>query len=352
MRPEVVRAIRELLAAGVSVVPIKPDGSKAPLVGWHRYQRTRATATEFADWVRQFRGTDAGLAIVAGRASGNAEDLDFDAAALVDPWTAMVEQITPGLVARLPAVRTPRPGMAFWYRCRTIASNQKLAQTLDSDGRPKTLIETRGLGGYAIIPPSPPACHPLHKPYELLRSDLTKIPEISPDERDVLLSCAKSFNTYVNPTKVVSGYTVKANSSTLPGDRPGDIFAGAVSWAELLEHHGWTLAGSRAGLTFWCRPGKTKGYSATTGLGHHGEDLLYVFSTNAQPFEAETCYTKFGAYCVLEHGGNFQRAAKLLAVKGYRRPKKHERLPPLVDPWLGPKWKIHGIPGAEASSHA
>ena len=50
-------------------------------------------------------------------------------------------------------VQTPRPGQHVYYRCPVIQGNQKLAQALDADGKPKTLIETRGLGGYTIIPP-------------------------------------------------------------------------------------------------------------------------------------------------------------------------------------------------------
>jgi putative DNA primase/helicase len=347
MRPEIVRAIRELLTAGVSCVPIKPDGSKAPLVPWHGYQRQRATLAELSGWITRFRGVDAGLAIVTGRASSNVEVLDFDTLALIPEWEAMVEDLCPGLLARLVIVLTPRPGRHVYYRSAVIEGNQKLAQALDTDGKPTTLIETRGLGGYAIIPPSPPACHPQNTPYVLLQGDLAQIPEITPEAREVLLNCGRTFSSYINPAKVVSGYTVKATMATPAGDRPGDIFAAAVSWAELLEHHGWRLAGSRGELLFWCRPGKSKGHSATTGLGQ--TDLLHVFSTNAHPFEADTCYTRFAAYAVLEHGGDFHKAAALLAIKGYRRPRPREHLPPLVDPWLGPKWKVHGIPGTKTA---
>jgi Bifunctional DNA primase/polymerase, N-terminal len=315
MRPDVIRAMRELLAARVSVVPIRPDGSKAALVAWRQYQLKRATDMEFADWVTHLKGTDAGLAIVAGKASGNAEDIDFDDAALADPWAAMVEQIEPGLVGRLVAVRTPRPGMSFWYRCPAVQGNQKLAQALDTDGKPKTLIETRGLGGYAIIPPSPPACHPLHKPYVLVRGDLTKIPEITPDERDILLNAARTFNTYVNPVRIVA--SPPPRPTDLPGDRPGDLFAASVSWHALLEPHGWVCVGGHNGYLLWRRPGKARGWSATSGLGD--TDLLYVFSTNAAPFEADMLYSKFGAYSVLAHGGDFSAAARALAILGYRR---------------------------------
>jgi hypothetical protein len=69
-----------------------------------------------------------------------------------------------------------------------------------------------------------------------------------------------------------------------------------------------------------------------------------VFSSNAWPFEPQTAYSKFAAYALLEHHGDFRAAARLLALKGYRTTKPGEMLPPLHDPWLGPRWKMHGIP--------
>jgi len=56
--------------------------------------------------------------------------------------------------------------------------------------------------------------------------------------------------------------------------------------------------------TFWCRPGKKSGTSATTNFG--GSDLLYVFSSNAEPFEQQTAYSKFHAYALLYHDGDFR----------------------------------------------
>jgi hypothetical protein len=103
----------------------------------------------------------------------------------------------------------------------------------------------------------------------------------------------------------------------LPGDRPGDLFAASVSWHDILEPYGWKYVGGRHGHLLWRRPGKPRGWSATSGLGD--TDLLYVFSTNAPPFEADMLYSKFGAYCVLEHKGDFTAAARALAILGYRR---------------------------------
>jgi hypothetical protein len=70
----------------------------------------------------------------------------------------------------------------------------KLAQRLGPDGRPETLIETRGEGGNGIIPPSPPACPPLNRPYVLLQEDLASTPTITPEQRTMLLNGTRSFN--------------------------------------------------------------------------------------------------------------------------------------------------------------
>ena len=78
--------------------------------------------------------------------------------------------------------------------------------------------------------------------------------------------------------------------------------------------HGWTNVYTRDGTTYWRRPGKDIGISATTNFG--GADLLYVFSSSTE-FEAEKSYTRFGAYAVLNHGGDFHAAARALAQQGY-----------------------------------
>ena len=55
--------------------------------------------------------------------------------------------------------------------------------------------------------------------------------------------------------------------------------------------------------------------SATTGFA--GSDLMYVFSSNADPFEQHAWYTKFHAYTLLNHAGDFRAAARDLAGRGF-----------------------------------
>ena len=100
------------------------------------------------------------------------------------------------------------------------------------------------------------------------------------------------------------------------GIRPGDDYNRRTSWPEVLEPAGWTHVQTRDNVAHWRRPGKEgPGSSATTGFD--GRDYLYVFSTNASPFEANRAYSKFAAYTMLHHQGDFRAAASYLASSGY-----------------------------------
>ncbi|MCR4338771.1 MAG: YfjI family protein, partial [Gemmatimonadaceae bacterium] len=58
-----------------------------------------------------------------------------------------------------------------------------------------------------------------------------------------------------------------------------------------------------------------QGISATTN--YHDSDLLYVFSTSVAEFTPEEGYSKFRAYALLNHGGDFTAAARALKAEGY-----------------------------------
>jgi hypothetical protein len=315
MRPIIGTALQTLLSCGLSVIPIRPDGSKAALVPWHPYQQHQARADEVQDWLTRFEPLDFGLAIVAGPVSGNVEVLDFDDLTVAEPWARIVEEVQPGLLEQLVEVHTPRPGMSLWYRCATIAGNHKLAEGVRADGTKTTLIETRGRGGYAIIPPTPPSCHPAHRPYTIGHGTLRAIPTIAPEARERLWNTARLFHT--GPPPVPQGQHTIQRDRQPTGDRPGDLFCAAVCWHQVLEPHGWTYVNHTGDLNRWRRPGKTHGVSATSGLTE--KDLLYVFSQNAGPLEAGQLYDKFRAYVWLAHDGDFPRALHAISLMGYRR---------------------------------
>src|SRR5262249_50035827 len=150
------------------------------VVPWKHFQTRLPTAAELVQW---FHHRTVGLAIIGGAVSGNVEILDFEESGVFECFAAMVAALCPGLLSRLPLTVTPSDGRHTAYRCERIEGNLKLAQRLGPDGRPEVLIETRGERGYAIIPPSPAACHPLKRPYVVLQGDLAAIPAITPEER-------------------------------------------------------------------------------------------------------------------------------------------------------------------------
>lgn len=311
----IIEAALAYAKAGFSVIPIKADGSKRPPpLSWKPWQSRRPSPYEIS---QIFRG-NFGIAVLGGKVSGGLEMLDFDRAEFIDPWIKKVEEKTPDLVARLPRIRTPKGGAHFYYRCKKIEGNQKLAQeppSVDESGNPKpnTLIETRGEGGYVLAPPSPAACHPRNVPYEHVAGPpVLETPEITPDERDWLLAAAREFNTWVPTIMDHAG-----GGKTDPGDRtlPGNDFNDRARWSEILEPAGWKMLGTRGDVVQWSRPGKTDGgMSATTG---HCGDNLWIFSSNAQPFEPSQGYTKFAAYTLIHHNGDYSMAAKALEKMGY-----------------------------------
>ncbi|MBA3707375.1 MAG: AAA family ATPase, partial [Planctomycetes bacterium] len=120
-----------------------------------------------------------------------------------------------------------------------------------------------------------------------------------------LLRCAWAINAILpEPVDPQPGVVVD-------GERPGDDFNRRADFGALLTHHGWSLAHDGANQ-HWCRPGKTNSTSATLKEG-----VLYVFSSNAAPFEPTRAYSPFAAYALLEHHGDFQAAATELRRSGY-----------------------------------
>ena len=345
------RAAGCYLAAGLSAVPVKPDGSKEiDLFTWKAYQARLATDEEWFAWFCS--GGLCGVGIVAGAVSGNLEVIDCDDAAIVTPWMALVTEEAPGLVERLVCVQTPRPGFQFLYRCEiAVEGNQPLAREPVPGRVPpvRALIETRGEGGFVVAVGSPPECHPTGRTYGLLRGDLLNPPVLTIAERAVLLDCARSLNRYVEPEREVKAR--KPRPVTASGDLPpwADYNARG-SWSDLLTGEGWSYVRTRGDVEHWRRPGKDRGISAT--LGAAGAGILYVFTTSSI-LAADHGYDLIGAYTRFRHGGDFPAASKALFAAGYGRRRQRAPigiLPPLVRPVgrpLPPLVRPVGVPIAE-----
>jgi hypothetical protein len=354
---EVHAAALAYVRAGLSVIPVARGGKKLPAGRLLPEEWDEAEAKYKATW-NPFKGyhdkggqwipgrvptegelhhwferpDPPGIGVIGGAVSGNLETIDFDRRAdeIFPEWCALVQAEAPGLLAKLCVVRTPRDpaGYHVRYRCRgaTIPGNTKLAEEpVPTAGKEKLecLIETRGEGGYALAPGSPPECHESKRPY-LHHSGpkLSQVEDITPAERDVLWRCAAAFDRKPVEEEQVKGgrFEGKATGRTFTmGTSPGDDFnARGWEWEKILT--GWTLAAKKGKEHRWRRPGKEDGWSATTGVCFSKAnrwELLKTFSSNAAPFEPGGTYSKFSAYAHLHHGSDFKAAAQALYDLGF-----------------------------------
>ena len=327
------------LEAGISVVPIRPDGTKQPaLSGWKRLQETKPTFAEVEEW---FRHPRRGIALVTGQVSGNLIAVDFDDEATFLAWLRRIrrdrslyklyEEVASGYEER-----TPKGGRHLLFRCATIAGNQKLAvrPVLDPQ-RFQTLAETREQGGIIIVDPSRGGVHPSGRPYLRLRGSVSTIRSIDAASRERLYSSIRAFDEAPPPAPCPSlppaspQFPGSRAAGSFPGTRPGDLFNRdpRVTWESILTPKGWELVRMVDGEGYWRHPGKIgANHSATTNYG--GYDYLYVF-TPSTAFQQERAYSKFDAYALLYHGGDFKAAAKALAEQGYTTQERSQKSCPM-----------------------
>ena len=319
---------------GISVIPIKPDASKGPAVRtWKEWQERIITDEEID---RHFK-PGIGIGIIGGEVSGNLEILDFDVPkdedgnvigeCIFDAWGDCLEIDALELIGSMPTIRTPGGGIHLYYRCESLEGNKKLAMKLNPPGTIPPLsviVETRGRGGYVLAPGCPPECHPTGKTYEILSGSIDGggIPTITAEQRNALFAVARSFDE----SDIAQREARRADPSQHPavardGNRPGDDYNRRALWSEILEPHGWTFGYHRRhdGAQCWRRPGKPereRGISATI-REFDGMELFHSFSSNSDPLPHDESITKFTAYTLLEHGGNYEAAARALGKSGY-----------------------------------
>jgi hypothetical protein len=264
------------------------------------------------------------LCLICGVVSGNLEAVDFDLAGEVfEPWRQLIHEAAPDLLARLVIERSPSGGWHAYYRGATpVSGSTKLAQrkhpTPNGDPiviagkryEPRqdaagvwhvmlTLIETKGQGGLILCAPTPG--------YELTQGQFTDLPVVTEAERDLLLESAASLNEHWS--EPVDCPAPASTSST--GLRPGDDFSRRGDVRALLQKHSWTLV-KPGENEYWRRPGKTSCWSATLK-----NNVFYVHTTNAAPFEGQRAYSPFAVYTLLEHHGDWAAAAAALRASGY-----------------------------------
>lgn len=338
--PDTLTAALAWHTAGASVVRVALDGTKRPLGDWKSAQTVRATEQQIRTW---FADGHPALGIVMGAVSGGLEMLEFEGRAVTDGLPQRFNEIAEasGLGDVWATVksgyceRTPSGGYHLIYRVADgpVNGNTKLARAAD-----KTIqVETRGEGGQSVVAPSHGPAHPTGQPWTMLAGGPDTIATIDSDHRDALFDIARMLDETPEPEQPA----VPAPRATRPDDgstSPGDDYEARTSWDEILDPLGWTRIFTQGRTTYWRRPGKRLGVSATTGRDP-ARDRLYVFTSSTE-FEPEKPYTKFGAYALLHHGGDYSGAARELRRRGYgsraTEPVRHLAAVPAPTPTAAP----------------
>jgi replicative DNA helicase len=305
---------QEYLNAQLSVIPTQENKLPA-IASWKPYQSQRINEDQVG---AIFSGNNVkGLAIICGAVSGGLEVIDVDTkydvtGTLWDELSRLITDNLPDLSQSLVIAQTRSGGYHIYYKCESIAGNLKLSVRLNKD----VLVETRGEGGYVIAPPTPG--------YTYLQGEPGTIPTITPEEREILFSIARSFNEVeeVNPRSESNSSSASYSSAGLSPfedyNQRGDVIG-------LLESKGWrvtSLGGQRINLL---RPGQTD--SKTSGNFHTGLRTLRVFSSSTE-FNPDKAYNPSQVFSLLECGGDNKLTYRRLLELGYGEPYKGETVEP------------------------
>ena len=294
------QAASKYLEHGYSPIPLV-SGQKRPLLkDWTKYKETP---------IEDFNlFTTDSLGLVCGY--NGLEVLDIDAKHFTgnefEEYIELLEANGPGLLAKMVIQQTPSGGFHFLYRCEVIEGNQKLAKNEAKE----VTYETRGIGGQVAAWPTPG--------YKL-ETKASAIQWITPEERDILLDCARELD---KTPKVEIRYEAPkqalANNEELT---PWADYNEKIDCLTLLQSYGWTIVREDSKYVYVKRPGTTD--ARDSGKIFKDTGKLWVWSTSTE-LEAEVLYNPFALYTALEHGNDFKAAGRALKAEGYgyQEPKK------------------------------
>lgn len=264
---------------GWAIHPLRPRGKIPTQQQWQRIA-TKDEATVMRWWQAE---PLANIGMVPGNCGLFVIDVDEES---MMAWRELVAEMRDAHGVDLEDTvidETPGGGLHVFYRTNGSAV---------SSGKIKNLLEIKGVGGNIVLPPS---VHPQGGTYGWAMG-------CGPHERVIAL--VPDCLAQMLPGKRKSKMSLPPGSSQIQ-----------LSWDEILAPHGWAPRRTSAdGKTYWRRPGEDKrdGHSATTRYDEH--NLLYVFSENAQPFDAEHGYNKLAAYALLNHAGDVPAAMEALNI--------------------------------------
>jgi predicted P-loop ATPase len=279
---------------GLSIIEVNKN--KTPKGSWKEFQSKESPVE---NWYNHYLN-DGYVGIITGQISENYEVIDIDSKN--DPTNKItndyINLIPQELFAKLQVVKTPNGGIHFRYRCpnAVIEKNQILAKHTDG----AVLIETRGEGGYV--------CHHITD-YKVVQGDFDlvrmqySIPEIKPEERELLLTTARSLDRMVSLAKEPFQYKEFAINK----------FNEEYDGVDLLTKNGWSSVEENNERILLLRPGSMAHHS---GAYFTKSKVFFCFSTSTV-FNVGKPYNNYQILQAVEGITDYRQTLSLLAYMGY-----------------------------------
>ena len=299
----------EFIDRGYSVVPVNKN--KLPTVPWKVFQSRLAKPEELASFDNP---AVTGYAMVCGPVSGGISIIDIDekysltGTVFQDYWSNIPDFIQ----AKVAVQSTMNGGYHIILKSKSMAGNQKLAQRYCTEDELKVkpnekqlvLIETRGVGGYFLISPSPG--------YQMMHNKLSDIQELTDAEYEFLIEAARCWNEVVVEAEAPREVTIQ-NRDHNYSVSIFDDYNNRCDVVSLLEQHGWTMALKRGSKYYMKRPGTENQWSAEWD---ESKGFFCVF-TSSTAFEPGKGYRPYSVYKVLNEIPDWQETAARLKAEGY-----------------------------------
>jgi hypothetical protein len=292
------KQIAQMVEQGISLIPVHDQGDrkKTPYSGWKQFQARIATTAELNASLEQYRTT--AVAMVCGAVSGNMEVIDVD----VKNWQGIdalvlttIKELYPDLAAILRVHRTPSGGLHIIYRIsdNEAEGNQKLAHASQDAG---CAIETRGTGGYVLMPPSLGYSQLGDRP----------IPTLTWAQRCSLIELCRSFNRKVT---VVKERKPSKHEQDYYSENPWDHFAGSDQAPSALP---WPQCKHTSHHVYYTRPGGD-GIGASFDL----DKRYYYFFTSSSAYTPSKGYSAGHVFAIENHNGDMRAAHAALVAQGF-----------------------------------